>query len=219
MSKRRDHRPVRTPRPDSDERSLRDAIGRMDDRGFQWDDVRDDIMPIFERARPYAGQLDPPAPAIVPPGVTIGFGVDLGLAFARVSVVHFADWPVEVPALTERALRNLRKRARHATDYDLVEEAIGGVRAVAFQSRDGWASTAVLIPDAIERLFGRAAALFIAPSRDLLVRLPPDVDLEFATWLTEEFEAPDPNALRLEAFEWQHGTIRCRPLARDSVAV
>src|SRR3954462_4036942 len=114
MSKRRDHYAERRRRPDSDERSLRDAIGRMDDRGIQWDDVRDDIMPIFERARPYAGQLDPPARAIVPPGVTIGFGVDLGLAFARVSVVHLAEWPVEVPALTARALRNLRHTATHA---------------------------------------------------------------------------------------------------------
>lgn len=194
-------------------------LGRMDERGFEWDDVGDDVLPIFERARPLSSEVDPPARTIVPPGVTIGFGVDLGLAFARVSVVHLAAWPVGLQAVTERALRNLRKRARHATDYDLVEEPIGGVRAVAFQSRDGWASTAVLVPEAVERLFGRAPGLFIAPSRDLLVRLPPDVDLEFATWLTEEFEATDPNALRLEAFDWRDGTMRCRPLARDSVAV
>jgi hypothetical protein len=51
------------------------------------------------------------------------------------------------------------------------------------------------------------------------VRLPPAVDLEFATWLTEEFEASDPNALRLEAFEWRDRAMRCRPLMRDSVAV
>src|SRR3954452_8908260 len=120
MSKRRDHRAVRTPRPDSDERSLRDAIGRMDGRGFQWDDIRDDIMPIFERARPYAGQLDPPARAVGPPGVTLGLGVGVGVAFGRLSVVHLAEWPVELPPLTDRALRNLRKRARHPTDYDLV---------------------------------------------------------------------------------------------------
>ena len=75
------------------------------------------------------------------------------------------------------------------------------------------------MPEAIQRLFGRAPALFIAPSRDLLVRLPADVDLDFATWLTEEFEATDPHALRLEAFEWCDGLVRCRPLARDAVAV
>jgi hypothetical protein len=219
MSKRRNHPIDRARRSRADEATLLGLLGRMDDRGFDWADVVDDILPIFERARPIGVEVDPPARTVVPPGVTIGFGVDLGLAFARVSVVHVAAWPVDLPALTERALRNLRKRARHATDYDLVEEPVGGVPAMAFQSRDGWASTAVLIPEAIERVFGRAPGLFIAPSRDLLVRLPPDVDLEFATWLTEEFETADPNALRLEAFEWRDGMMRCLPLARDSVAV
>ena len=234
MSKRRAHPIDRSSRPRgvrarssggagspslADEARLLGLAARIDGRGFAWDDVADDILPIFERARPSVYQVDPPAQAIVPPGVTIGFGVDLGLAFGRVSTVHVDGWPVDLAAVTERALRNLRRRARHAADFDLVEESVGGVPTMAFQSRDGWASTTVLVPAAIERLFGRDAALFIAPSRDLLVRLPPDVDLEFATWLTEEFEATDPNALRLEAFEWRDGTMRCRPLARETVAV
>lgn len=234
MSKRRvpqadrSHRPRRVqarlvggsgPPSRADEAALAELLGRIDGRGFDWDDVEGDVMPIFERARPFSYVVDPPAQAIVPPGITVGFGVDLGLAFARISIVHLEDWPVDLAALTERALRNLRRRARRATDFDLVEETIGGMPTIAFQSRDGWASTAVLIPEAIERLFGREPALFIAPSRDLLVGLPPDVDLEFATWLTEEFEATDPNALRLEAFDWRDRTMRCRPLARDSVAV
>lgn len=219
MSKRRNHPTDRARHSRAEEAALLGLLGRMDRGGFEWDDVSDDVLPIFERARPFAPEIDPPARAIVPPGITVGFGVDLGLAFARVSVVHLATWPVDLQALAERALRNLRKRARHAVDYDLVEEPIGGVPAAAFQSRDGWASTMVLIPEAVERLFGRAPALFIAPSRDLLVRLPSDVDLEFATWLTEEFEATDPNALRLEGFDWRDGTMHCRPLARDSVAV
>jgi hypothetical protein len=203
----------------ADEARLLAMVGRLDGRGFDWDDVADDILPIFERARPLGYALDPPAQAIVPPGVTVGFGVDLGLAFGRVSLVHLDDWPVDLAAVTERALRNLRKRVRTAVGYDLVEESVGGVPTMAFQSRDGWASTTVLVPAAIERLFGREPALFIAPSRDLLVRLPADVDVEFATWLTEEFEATDPNALRLEAFEWRDGTMCCRALQRDSVAV
>jgi hypothetical protein len=202
-----------------DETALAALLSRIDGRGFDWDDVEGDILPIFERARPFSDEVDTPVQAIVPPGVTVGFGVDLGLAFARVSVTHLADWPVDLSGLIDRALRNLWRRVRRATDYDLVEEPIGGVPAIAFQSRDGWASTVVLLPEATGRLFGRDPALFIAPSRDLLVRLPVDVDLEFATWLTEEFEAADPNALRLEAFEWRDGSMRCRPLARESVAV
>jgi hypothetical protein len=192
-------------------------LSEIGDHGFAWDEVADEILPVFERARPFAFEVEPPAQAIVPPGVTIGFGVDLGLAFARVALAHLDDWPVDLAGLTDRALRNLHERTRHARDFDLVEGPVGGVPTVAFQSRDGWASTAILVPDAIERLFGRGPALFIAPSRDLLVGLPHDVDLEFATWLAEEFEASDPNALRLEAFEWRDGTVACRPLLRATV--
>ena len=224
MSKHRVRRQRGQPRSRSPigRREPAEAVARrllteIGDHGFAWDDVADEILPVFERARPFAFEVDPPALAIVPPGVTIGFGVDLGLAFARVAAAHLDGWPVDLAGLTDRALRNLRKRTRHARDFDLVEGPVGGVPTVAFQSRGGWASTTVLVPDAMERLFGRRPALFIAPSRDLLVGLPHDVDLEFATWLAEEFEASDPNALRLEAFEWRDGAIACRPLLRATV--
>ena len=96
---------------------------------------------------------------------------------------------------------------------------IDGIPIDLFESGDGWASTAVLLPHAMARLFGPGPNMFIAPWRDLLIRLPAEVDLSFATWLTEELEAEDPNALRLEAFEWRDGEVRCRPLLRDAVAV
>ena len=198
---------------------VRALLGRIDEHGLTWQDIAGDVLPVFERAHPHTYDIEPPAHAVVPPGVTIGFGVDLGLAFARVGTAQLETWPVDLTGLTERALRNLRRRVRHARGYDLVREPIGGVTTVAFQSRDGWASTAVLVPEAIEQLFGPRPALFIAPSRDLLLGLPDDVDPGFATWLAEEFESDDPNALRLEAFESRDGTIRCRPLARDAVAV
>jgi hypothetical protein len=198
---------------------IRAILGRIDDHGFAWEDLADDILPIFERARPFAHDVEQPLQAVVPPGVTVGFGVDAGPAFLRVAAAHLADWPVDLAGLTERALHNLRRRARRARDYDLVAAPVGGVPTVVFQSREGWASTAVLVPEAVERLFGPDPALFVAPARDLLVGLPIDVDPTFATWLTEEFEATDPNALRLEAFEWRDGVLRCRPLRRDAVAV
>lgn len=201
------------------DRRVAALLGRIDRHGLAWPDVADDVLPIFERARPFAYEVEPPAHAIVPPGVTVGFGIDLGLAFARVATVHLEDWPIDLVELTRRALRNLRRRARQARDYDLVREPVGGVPTIAFQSRDGWASTAVLVPEAVERVFGSRPALLLAPSRDLLVGLPPDVDLEFATWLAETFEAEDPNALRLEAFDWRNGEIHCRPLLREAVAV
>jgi hypothetical protein len=137
----------------------------------------------------------------------------------RISTTHVAHWPVDLGALAERALDNLDRRARSADERDLLRDAIADVPVVVFQSRDGWASTTVLLPDQMDRLFGPRPALFVAPSRDLLIGLPADVDPEFATWLTEEFEAADPNALRLEGFDWRDGTVRCRPLARAAIAI
>jgi len=196
---------------------LRSTIALLEDQGLTWERLADDVLPLFERARPFPFQVDPPVRAVVPPGVTIGFGVDAGPAFVRVAEALLADWPVDREALTERALANLRARAIGLRGHDFVREPVGGVPTVTFQSRAGWASTAILIPEAIERLFGPEPRLFIAPGRDLLVGLPLDVDPEFATWLTEELEALDPNALRLESFEWRAGSVSCRALCRDVV--
>ena len=198
---------------------FRSALRRLDAHGFAWDDVASEILPVFERARPFSYPVDPPALTVLPPGVTVGFGVDAGPAFMRVSTKHLAHWPVDLAALATRALDNLTRRAREADERDLLRDAVDDVPVTVFQSRDGWASTTVLLPDEMDRLFGPGPALFVAPSRDLLIGLPIDVDAEFATWLTEEFEAIDPNALRLEAFEWRDGTVRCRPLARAAVAI
>ena len=202
-----------------DDPAFRSALRRLDAHGFAWDDVASEILPVFERARPSSYPVDPPALTVLPPGVTVGFGVDAGPAFMRISTAHLAHWPVDLPGLAVRALDNLRNRARDADERNLLRDSVDDVPVTVFQSHDGWASTMVLLPDAMDRLFGRDPALFVAPSRDLLIGLPIDVDPAFATWLTEEFEAMDANALRLEAFEWRDGSVGCRPLARAAVAI
>jgi len=202
----------------SDPRLLR-TLRKVDANGFTWDTVADDILPMFERARPFSFNVDPPALTALPPGVSVGFGIDAGPAFMRVSTTHLASWKVDLETLATRALANLRERARRLDGRDVRLGQIDGIPVDLFESGDGWASTAVLLPDAVDRLFGPGPNLFIAPWRDLLIRLPAEVDLAFATWLAEELESEDPNALRLEAFEWRDGQMRCRPLLRDAVAV
>jgi hypothetical protein len=225
MSKRRDHlrkgghrHNVTSSGVRHDPRLLR-ALGRIDANGFTWETVAQDILPLFERARPMSIAAAPPVLTALPPGVSVGFGVDAGPAFMRISTAHLAKWAIDLRTLTDQALANLRARTRALDARDVRLGQIDGIAVDLFESGDGWASTTVLLPDAMSRLFGAGPSLFIAPWRDLLVRLPPEVDLSFATWLTEELESEDPNALRLEAFEWRDGAMRCRPLLRDGVAV
>jgi hypothetical protein len=202
----------------SDPRFLR-VLRSVDSNGFTWDAVADDILPVFERARPFSFKVDPPALAALPPGVSVGFGIDAGPAFMRVSTTHLAAWNIDLHTLGTRALANLSERMGRVEVGDLRLGQIDGIPVDLFESGDGWASTTVLLPDAMARLFGPGPNMFVAPWRDLLIRLPAEVDLGFATWLTEELESEDPNALRLEAFEWRDGEVRCRPLLRDAVAV
>ena len=110
---------------------------------------------------------------------------------------------MDLASLAAQAVENLQRRARRARPRDVVRDTLSGVPALVFQSLEGWASTTVLVPDAMDRLVG----------------LPPDVDLEFATWLTGRLEATNADGLYLEAFDWRDGRVSCRPLRRDTIAV
>ena len=84
------------------------TLRRLDAGGFTWQELADDVLPVFQRARPFAYPADPPALTIaLPPGVTVGFGVDAGPAFMRIATTHLAGWPVDLVGLAERALGNL----------------------------------------------------------------------------------------------------------------
>jgi hypothetical protein len=185
-------------------------------QGFRFDapfaELAADVLPMFERRRPLPAGMPPPVSVVLPPGVTVGFGVDLGPAAVRVSRGLLDEWGVDLQEVTATALGNLRDRAFAPSLPPLVREPIAGHPTIAFQSEDGWASTLLLAPDALERVMGPEPRLFVAPMRDLLIGLPPDVDPELACWLTEEFEALDPNALALEGFLWRDGRIQTLPI-------
>src|SRR4051812_12920242 len=201
----------------SDPRFLR-VLQSVDSNGFTWEAVADDVLPVFERARQFSFKVDPPALTALPPGVSVGFGIDAGPAFMRVSTAHLATWNVDIDALAMRALSNLGERVRRLDARDVRLGQIDGIAVDLFESGDGWASTAVLLPDAIGRLFGPGPNLFIAPWRDLLIRLPADVDLAFATWLTEELESGVPKLLRPGGLECGEGGLGSGPLCRVAVA-
>ena len=113
---------------------FRSALRRLDAHGFAWDDVASAILPVFERARPFSYPVDPPALTVLPPGVTVGFGVDAGPAFMRISTKHLAHWPVDLAALASRALDNLTRRAHEADQRDLLRDAVDDVPVIVFRA-------------------------------------------------------------------------------------
>jgi hypothetical protein len=176
---------------------------------LDWPSVRDLVVPVFTRRRPFPFETGTPVRVLLPPGVLTGFGVDIGPAVLHIGEDILATWPVNRDELADRALANLRSLVRRVRPRDVIDEHLDGQPVRILQSGEGWASTLVLLADELSRIFGRAPQRFIAPMRDLLISMPASVDPDLCAWLAEELAAMDPNALALESFVLADGRLTC----------
>lgn len=141
------------------------------------------------------------------PGIKAVLGLDIGPAMLFVVHEQLAAWGVTAGQAFDRALDNVRARAARRKHFALVHEHIAGVPTLAFQSHEGWASSLLLLPHELSRVFGERHGLILAPMRDLVICLPLDVEREFARWLLDEFAEVDMNALDLPPFALVDGTL------------
>jgi hypothetical protein len=177
-----------------------------------WATVGDLVVPVFPRRRPFS--LDGPEPLRVrlPPGVLVGFGIDLGPAFAFVSQAMLDQWPVTMHGLTAIALANLRERLEDSGPHTVQQVERDGAWMRVLQTGLGIASTTVLLPEELRRIFGPGPQRFVAPMRDLLVSFPLASDPDLAAELVEDLAERDPNALAVESFVLDRGELRCEAL-------
>jgi hypothetical protein len=179
---------------------------------LEWPVMAPNVVPILPRRRPMPPAAGEPFRVTLPPGIPTGFGIDIGPAFLVVGRSLMETWPIGPADLVATALENLRDRMRPVRPRDLLQESIDGVPVRVLQSGVGCASTLVLVPDELQRIFGAGPQLLLAPMRDLLLSLPPDTDRAFAAWLNDEFAMVDPNGLALDAFELDEGELRYETL-------
>jgi hypothetical protein len=182
------------------------AMERFDPE-MPWKKARSRILPMLPRVRPFPGPDLELARAMLAPGILVSFGIDLGPAITFVGAPLLDRWQVDIPTLAATGLSNLRQLAAECRPDDVIRDRIGDVPVTLLQSRLGIAASLILVPEGLERLLGRGPQLLLAPMRDILIALPPDVDREFASWLAAEWEALDPNHLHLGAFRHEAGSI------------
>lgn len=180
-----------------------------------WPSLAPLLVPIFQRLRPYDDAFPEPLRTIVPPGISVSFAIDIGPALMHVTTDIAQTWGISVEALTARAMANIEARAAEVPPDLVFRHAVGRVPVAVLQSGAGGASTFVLRPASLPRLFGAGRRLFIAPMRDLLVGLPPDVDRGFALWLYAEFADQDPNCLAPVGFRYADGAITIEPIDEE----
>ena len=183
------------------------AIGSLP-QDLTWDKMAPSVIPVLPRRRPLPQVSGEPFRVTLPPGIPTGFGIDIGPAFLVVGEDLLRGWPVQPADLVATALSNLTGRLAQIGPRDLLRQQIDGVQVRLLQSGVGCASALVLVPDEMQRIFGDAPQVFVAPMRDLLLSMPPDVDRRFAGWLTDELASMDPNGLALDAFVLEGGALR-----------
>ena len=178
------------------------------DLGAPWIEVAPKLRLALPRRRPLP--IDPAELPVrdFPPGIRAVLGLDIGPAMLFVSHQQLAGWDVPAERAFEQALDNVRARVAARRQFALVHERIADVPTLAFQSREGWASSLLLLPDELVRVVGDRNCLVLAPMRDLVLGLPLDAEREFAQYLLDEFAAADMNALDLPPFAMVDGHLR-----------
>jgi len=138
-----------------------------------WDWAVPRLMPLL--AGPY---LDPPGEslvrAVLPPGVTVTFGIDLGRG-----VMPFVDspvaerWECSPSQICSVAIENLERRAAQLETSAVVSGTLSG-HIVGVLQRPAWASSLLLSTPHLVRLFGDQDQIFVAAGHGTLISLPID---------------------------------------------
>ena len=156
------------------------AIGSVDLQA-PWEEVAPNLRVALPRRRDLPVPLDELPRHVYPPGIETVLGLDIGPAMLFVPHEQLATWEVSADEAFERALDNVREQVGARSQFALAHERIADVPTLAFQSRDGWASQLLLLPDELVRVMGDRNGLILAPMRDLIISLPLDVEREFAS--------------------------------------
>ena len=155
-----------------EQRALRRAVKSMP-KPVPWAWAAPRMLPIL--AGP---SFDPPGEPLIRARSEIGpmvqFGIDLGGVFTYVDEAVAQRWECSREQLIERALENLCHRTSSIQGTHIASGVMSGRSIRVLQDRPGWASSLILAPDELFRLFGDHDQILGTPTASCLVSLPSD---------------------------------------------
>ena len=172
-----------------------------------WSEVAPDLRIALPRRRPLPPGVEDLPEREYPPGIRASLGLDIGPAMLFVSHQQLTGWDVNADRAFDQALANVHARVVAKSQFVLIHEPIAGVPTVAFQSREGWAASLLLLPDDLTRIFGERNGLVLAPMRDLVMVMPLDAGHDLALDVFDQFAEVDMNALDLPLFALVDGRL------------
>jgi hypothetical protein len=188
----------RTARIIKDDRAFRRAASKMP-KPVPWEWARPRLMPLL--AQPC---IDLPGEERVRvvgrPGCAIEFGIDLGGHFPIVDRIVAERWECSVDQLHDAAMENLARRVE-AIPTTAVQHAVMSGRAFRMlQGPAGCASSVLLVPEQVKRLFGGQDQVLAAPGRHTLLSFPMDAPTLAVAEIVVDMEQSELTPLFLDPF-------------------
>lgn len=188
-----------------EERAATRAIRRMP-KPVRWEWAKLRVVPLL--AGP---MIDPEGERLVrtvmDPGVTVIFGINLGAAFPLIDEAVAARWECSREQISEVATSNLEHWAAKLELGSVRTATMSGHQIRLIQDRPRWASSLVLVPEELRRLFGDYDQVFATPCQDTLLSFQPDIPSRVAGDIIVDFEASSTHPLVLDPFCLADGTL------------
>ena len=188
-----------------EERALWRASRNMP-RPVPWDWARDRLVPLL--AGPYLGRPgDDLVRTTLDPGCAVVFGLDLGGAFANVDTVVARRWECTTAQIRDAAMTNLRQRGSQLEPEDVSSGTLSGRIVRLIHRGVGWASSLVLVPEELMRLFGSDDQILAAPGRSILLSFPISTPTRVVADIVVDFERGETYPLWLDPFVLVDGVL------------
>ena len=195
------------------ERAAAKAIRRMP-KPVPWDWARPRLVPLLAGPR-----IDPEGESLVRTveglGIAVTFGIDLGAAIPLVDEAVAHRWECSPEQIRDAAVANLRRWSARLERTVVRTATMSGYRIRLIDRRPGWASSIVLVPDELRRLFGDHDQVLAAPRRDTLLSFPPDIPGRLAGEIVVDFEMGASDPLLLDPFGLEDGVLDWRGNEED----
>jgi len=172
-----------------------------------WDWAAPRMLPFLS-----GPSFDEPGESLVraqsPIGPMVEFGVDLGGAFTYVDEQVARRWECSPAQLMERSLQNLEVRAARIDGVQVVSGVMSGRSIRLLRDRPTWATSLLLAPDQLFRLFGDHDQILGTPTSSCLVSLPADTPPLIVADIVVDLERRALRPLCLGAFVLSDRRIR-----------
>jgi len=149
----------------------------------------------------------------LPPGIDVTFAVDVEVISVNVDQRQLDAWEMTAERVLPAAMANLG-RAVGSWRGRAYDDEYEGVPLRLLEGWPQWASSLVLLPDQLARIFGHEDRLLVAPYQCNLISFPVDIDREVAADIVDMFGAINPTSLLIgmPAFVLRDGELSTEEL-------